>query len=57
MLAIMAVTLLSFLAANPIQRTIGAAGANAMARLMGLILASLAVDYVLRAISLHFNLV
>ena len=55
-MAVMGITLVFFLFAKPIQRALGAAGANVTGRVMGLILASIAVDNVLRAISQHFNL-
>lgn len=47
---------LCFLFAKSIQGVTGAGGANVMGRVMGLILASLAVDNVLEAITGHFNL-
>ncbi len=55
-LFVMFATLLLFLVASPIQRVVGAGGANVTGRLMGLILAAIAIDNVLRAISGHFNL-
>ena len=55
-LFVMFATLLLFLFASPIQRAVGAGGANVTGRLMGLILAAIAVDNVLPAISGHFNL-
>jgi multiple antibiotic resistance protein len=56
MLSVMAMTLLLFLLAGPIQRLIGNSGASIISRVMGLILASVAVDNILRAVSSYFNL-
>lgn len=56
MLAVMAITFLLFLLAGPIQRLIGNSGASIISRVMGLILASVAVDNILRAVSSYFNL-
>lgn len=56
MLVVMACTLLLLLAANPIQRFIGHAGASIISRVMGLILASVAVDNVLQGINSFFQL-
>jgi len=56
-LAVLAFTLVLFLMANPIQRMIGDAGASIVSRVMGLVLASLAVDNILLAITSYFNLV
>lgn len=56
MIAIMLITLALLLLAGPILRVIGAAGASIVSRVMGLILASVAVHNVLEAISEHFGL-
>lgn len=56
MLVVMACTLLLLLLANPIQRFIGHAGASIISRVMGLILASVAVDNVLQGINSFFQL-
>jgi multiple antibiotic resistance protein len=57
MLTVLAITLILFLLANPIQRLIGDSGASIVSRVMGLILASVAVDNVLTALTSYFNLV
>jgi multiple antibiotic resistance protein len=57
MLTVMAITFLLFLLAGPIQRLIGNSGASIISRVMGLVLASVAVDNILRAVSSYFNLV
>lgn len=51
--AVLLVLWLALMAANPISRVIGAAGANILARIMGLILAAVAVDNVLRAAAIY----
>ena len=56
MLSVMAITFLLFLLAGPIQRLIGNSGASIISRVMGLVLASVAVDNILRAVSSYFNL-
>jgi multiple antibiotic resistance protein len=56
MLVVMACTLVLLLLANPIQRFIGNAGASIISRVMGLILASVAVDNVLHGINSYFQL-
>lgn len=56
MLSVMAVTFVLFLLAGPIQRLIGNSGASIISRVMGLVLASVAVDNILRAVSSYFNL-
>ena len=55
-LSVLLITLLLFLLAGPIQRLIGNAGASVVSRVMGLILASVAVDNILRAVSAYFGL-
>lgn len=54
--AVLATTLVLFLMANPIQRVIGDAGASIVSRVMGLVLASVAVDNILLAVTSYFNL-
>lgn len=44
------------LMASPIQRVIGTAGASIISRVMGLILASVAVDNILNAVNTYFQL-
>ena len=44
------------LMASPIQRMIGTAGASIISRVMGLILASVAVDNILHAVNTYFQL-
>tara|TARA_R110002167_G_scaffold76592_8_gene213317 strand:+ start:3524 stop:4144 length:621 start_codon:yes stop_codon:yes gene_type:complete len=56
MLSVILATLLLFLLAGPIQRFLGIAGASIISRVMGLILASVAVDNVLKGISTYFSL-
>ena len=56
MLSVLAITLILFLLANPIQRLIGDSGASIVSRVMGLILASVAVDNILTALTSYFNL-
>jgi multiple antibiotic resistance protein len=56
MLAVLASTLILFFLAAPIQRLIGDSGASIVSRVMGLVLASVAVDNVLRGLSSYFNL-
>lgn len=53
--AVLAITLLLFFMANPIQRIIGDAGASIVSRVMGLILASVAVDNILLAVTSYFS--
>jgi len=55
MLTVLALTLLLFFMAAPILRVIGTSGASIVSRVMGLILASVAVDNILRAITAYFN--
>ncbi|MCB1704217.1 MAG: MarC family protein [Halioglobus sp.] len=56
----MAIVILSSMAlllmASPIQRIIGTAGASIISRVMGLILASVAVDNILHAVNTYFQL-
>ncbi len=56
MLSIILITLILFFLAAPIQRVIGNAGASIISRVMGLILASVAVDNILKAITAYFGL-
>jgi len=56
MVTVMCCTLALLLLANPIQRFIGNAGASIISRVMGLILASVAVDNSLMAIRDFFHL-
>lgn len=56
MLSIILITLILFFLAAPIQRVIGNAGASIVSRVMGLILASVAVDNILKAITAYFGL-
>lgn len=56
MFSVLASTLLLLLMAAPIQRLIGNAGASIVSRVMGLILASAAVDNILTAFTSYFNL-
>ena len=56
MLAVLASTLILFFLTAPIQRLIGDSGASIVSRVMGLVLASVAVDNVLRGLSSYFNL-
>jgi len=56
MLTVLALTLLLFFMAAPILRVIGSSGASIISRVMGLILASVAVDNILRAVTIYFNL-
>lgn len=56
MLSVILCTLILFFMAAPIQRLIGNAGASIISRVMGLILASVAVDNILKAITAYFSL-
>ncbi|MFD2230126.1 MarC family protein [Alkalimarinus sediminis] len=56
MLSVILITLVLFFMAGPIQRIIGNAGASVVSRVMGLILASVAVDNILKAITAYFSL-
>lgn len=55
-LVVLAITLLLLLAAMPIQRMIGNAGASIISRVMGLLLAAIAVDNVIAAIAERFGI-
>lgn len=57
MLTVILVTLLLFFIAGPIQRLLGVAGASIISRVMGLVLASVAVDNILKGVSTYFSLV
>jgi len=50
LLGVLGLTLAILLAANPIHRFIGRAGANLLVRVLGLVLASLAVEMVIEAL-------
>jgi multiple antibiotic resistance protein len=54
MLLVLALTLVLLLLASPIQRLIRETGASIVSRVMGMILAAVAADYVLRGIELRF---
>jgi multiple antibiotic resistance protein len=56
MVSVMLCTLALLLMASPIQRIIGDAGANIISRVMGLILASVAVDHILNAVTSYFHI-
>ena len=56
MVTVMLCTAALLLLANPIQRVIGTAGASIISRVMGLILASVAVDNILHALNTYFQL-
>ncbi|MBY5991950.1 MarC family protein [Ferrimonas balearica] len=55
MLTVLLITLLLLLLANPIQRVIGAAGAAIISRVMGLILASVAMNELLSGLHSYFT--
>ncbi|MEZ5502154.1 MAG: MarC family protein [Halioglobus sp.] len=55
MLSVILCTFLILLLASPIQRLIGNAGASIVSRVMGLILASIAIDNILRALTSFFT--
>jgi multiple antibiotic resistance protein len=56
MATVMICTVALLLLANPIQRVIGTAGASIISRVMGLILASVAVENILNALNSYFQL-
>ena len=56
MLFILALTCAVLLAAGTVQRLLGAAGADVISRISGLILAALAVETILQAIRASFSL-
>lgn len=56
MIAVLLATLVLFFLAAPIQRLIGDAGASIVSRVMGLVLASVAVDNILSAITSYFGI-
>lgn len=56
MLSVLLITYLLLLVAVPLQRVIGMTGASIISRVMGLILAAVAVDNVLSAIKVYFSL-
>jgi multiple antibiotic resistance protein len=55
LVVILALVWLGLLLANPISRLIGASGANVVGRVMGLILAAVAADNVLKAAKIYVN--
>ena len=55
LLAILLILWIALMAANPISRVIGASGANVLARIMGLLLAAVAADNVLKAASIYIR--
>lgn len=55
MLSVLVVTLLLLLCANGILKFIGKAGAGIISRIMGLILATVATEYVLSGLKLYFQ--
>ena len=54
--AVILFSMVLLLLASPIQRVIGTAGASIISRVMGLILASVAVDNILHAVNTYFQL-
>lgn len=54
--AVIVFSMALLLMASPIQRVIGTAGASIISRVMGLILASVAVDNILHAVNTYFQL-
>ena len=56
MLAVLVIVLVLLLASNGIQRLIGNSGASIISRVMGMILASVAVASVLAGITTYFAL-
>lgn len=55
LVVILLILWLVLMLANPISRVIGASGANVLARIMGLLLAAVAADNVLRAAKIYVN--
>jgi len=55
LVVILLVVWLGLLLANPISRVIGASGASVLARVMGLLLAAVAADNVLKAAKVYVN--
>jgi len=53
---VLAITLVMLLAAGPIYRVIGLAGANVITRVAGLVLAAIAVNNVLAAVTVYFKI-
>ncbi len=56
MFAVLAVVFLSFLAAPPIERALGKVGINIVTRVLGMLLAALAIQFVLDGIRQSFGL-
>ena len=56
MLIVLAIAFVMLLAAAQIHKFIGASGASIISRVMGLILSAVAIDNILRGVSLYFNL-
>ena len=54
--AVLLITLAMLAAAQPIHRIIGASGANVISRIMGVVLAAIAVSSVLKAVSVYFRI-
>jgi multiple antibiotic resistance protein len=57
LVVILLILWLVLMLANPISRVIGASGASVLARIMGLLLAAVAADNVLRAAKIYVNTV
>jgi multiple antibiotic resistance protein len=55
LLVIMGLLWLALLMANPISRVIGESGSNVLARVMGLLLATVAANNVLKAVMIYVN--
>ncbi len=53
---VLGVTLVFMYAAKPILRVIGDSGASVLSRIMGLILAAVAVDSVISAVAQYFHI-